>query len=1402
MKKSFLYVLAAILVFSLSFPISLTSATTLPQDTNHGSQVPLENPAVLGSSDRSIPNDGELRPYPEYLEHSQTIGFPVQEDPTELLFQEPGISPDPGAPDTGAPYWVGIDGLYYTSSQANPVFDTQGGNAPQVIQGPDQYGYTWEDAYTYNWEDMSSGIDTGISSTVRSAGPINIGFDFGYYSNTYSQLYISANGFISFDNVNLGRNQSVIPDEATPNDVIAPLWGPMDTIGYVKYATIGESPNKRMVIEWNQQSAQQGTEVYTFEIILHEKGDIVFQYQEIVRDGGWSCTSTGIEDQFGLDGLTIVDLCGEPMVETGQAFRIFRPAPAARLSMTPARQGGFVTLNGMVYQVIIRNIGDLGTDTYNIQLASGWPANLFLSDGITPLVDTDGDGLSDTGALPMGEAIELLVEITPPPGTVIGDSSDTTITATSSVDPTKNKVSTISLSVPAPFAQALYDSKLNGGLRLVHPNVQISSYPNRWTPTLGVVETANGNFVYADEVQSYDSVYKTWITQTRITILDGYGRVLKPATKLQNFIPSEISISQSNTAMAAAPNGTVGLLWHHLETAQDGKNQHNIFFAIVDESGELVYGPENITGNTSWGWYYSTENVPVYGEHEIVVTEDGNFGIAFTQTIIESGTSYDDVLFGVRDGNGNVVSPLANITRETAPASYSNRLQSVTRLNGNRYLLLWNNGSTGLMAMLINSAGGIEKPKTSLGGYWNQLDSIQLSDGKIFIAGTDVWKVYYTILDDFSLVPSTPRTMLSNPHSDFNTNVSVTKDAENHAILTWGGRVPYFLYYSLINSQGTVLTQPFIYHYSKGPVTVLSSAGHSNTTYSKEILPFTGCDAVTAIPVSECQALQAFYEQTNGAQWNNSSGWFKFSDPGFWYGVTVQQNHVVELNFIQNNLSGNIPSELSALTGLTSLILDQNNLSGTIPSSLSSLSNLEELSLGQNMLAGEIPNSLGNLASLRTLVLDMNPLTGSIPLTLANLASLQTLSLFGNQLSGAIPPSLGNLLSLTYLDLSGNPLTGSIPTELGNLSNLQYLFLNSIGLSGEIPVELSNLKELQWLYLGNNKFFGNIPPELGTLSKLVGLYLDRNQFTGSIPSELGTLTNLRYLWIVQNQLTGTIPAALGNLTNLNRLALGWNQLSGAIPPELSNLVNLSRLELQNNQLTGSIPAEIGNLTNLYHLDLSVNQLTGDVPGTIANLVNMCAIGDLGSPCWGFNGMNLGYNFLNVPAPEPPASFLAIKDPDWHLTQAVQEAIPPTGGTVISNDETTQVVIPPGAVATDTTFLFVPQPNPSEQTGVFPFVGNSFQLTALQGSTPITTFNSPLTLTIYYDPATLGPIPEDGLVLNYWDTTQQAWLDAASTCPSEYTRDLENHVLSVQICHLSEFALFGNPFEIFLPMIKR
>jgi hypothetical protein len=264
------------------------------------------------------------------------------------------------------------------------------------------------------------------------------------------------------------------------------------------------------------------------------------------------------------------------------------------------------------------------------------------------------------------------------------------------------------------------------------------------------------------------------------------------------------------------------------------------------------------------------------------------------------------------------------------------------------------------------------------------------------------------------------------------------------------------------------------------------------------------CTAQTEIPTLECAALVAFYNSTDGDNWNTNTDWLVTLTPCSWRGVSCTSGHVTHLGFHHgvNNLTGVIPSELSNLTVLERLELNSNNLTGTIPSVLGSLANLKTLALHANQLSGGIPAALGNLDSLRTLSLYGNQLSGPIPAALGNLGNLTTLHVGGNNLSGPIPSALGQLTNLGGLLLGENQLSGPIPGALGNLGNLSTLGLSNNNLSGVIPWQLGNLSNLQTLDLAHNSLSGAVPAQLApsNFDEFFGRYeINDNDLTGLVP---------------------------------------------------------------------------------------------------------------------------------------------------------------------------------------------------------------------------------------------------------------------------------------------------------------
>jgi len=137
-------------------------------------------------------------------------------------------------------------------------------------------------------------------------------------------------------------------------------------------------------------------------------------------------------------------------------------------------------------------------------------------------------------------------------------------------------------------------------------------------------------------------------------------------------------------------------------------------------------------------------------------------------------------------------------------------------------------------------------------------------------------------------------------------------------------------------------------------------------------------------------ALVDLYNSTDGPNWKRHDNWLTSSPLSKWWGITVTNARVTQIDLSSNNLEGSIPSSIGNLINLKFLTVEINHLSGSIPSSIGNLVNLSDLRLNSNQLSGSIPSSMGNLVNLRYLDLYYNQLSGSIPSSIGNLASLNT----------------------------------------------------------------------------------------------------------------------------------------------------------------------------------------------------------------------------------------------------------------------------------------------------------------------------------------------------------------------------------------------------------------------------
>jgi hypothetical protein len=182
--------------------------------------------------------------------------------------------------------------------------------------GPDLFGYTWIDSDepggpVYDWTDIS-GVGTPVPFPSYlddgNVGPVPIGFDFPFYGNTFSELYVCSNGWLSFTNSTLRTwTNQPLPNSgsSTPENLLAPWWDDMvydeDDGNSAYYYDDGS----RLIIQFYiRRIAAFTPPFYRFQVILYPNGNIVYQYHTL----GTTTNSTTIGIQNGTkdDGLTVI----------------------------------------------------------------------------------------------------------------------------------------------------------------------------------------------------------------------------------------------------------------------------------------------------------------------------------------------------------------------------------------------------------------------------------------------------------------------------------------------------------------------------------------------------------------------------------------------------------------------------------------------------------------------------------------------------------------------------------------------------------------------------------------------------------------------------------------------------------------------------------------------------------------------------------------------------------------------------------------------------------------------------------------------------------------------------------------------------------------------------------------
>ena len=156
-------------------------------------------------------------------------------------------------------------------------------------------------------ETYYAGTDTGLRGDDNYSSVFNIGFNFTFFGNTYTQFYATTNGLIYFGGGGYYEySNTSIPNSSTPNNAIYAFWDDLysyDDSQLVLYRTIGDVGSRELIVQWtNYGYFNSDLPMGTFQAILYEgSNNIRLQYRQLLtatRSYGQSAT-IGVENSSG-----------------------------------------------------------------------------------------------------------------------------------------------------------------------------------------------------------------------------------------------------------------------------------------------------------------------------------------------------------------------------------------------------------------------------------------------------------------------------------------------------------------------------------------------------------------------------------------------------------------------------------------------------------------------------------------------------------------------------------------------------------------------------------------------------------------------------------------------------------------------------------------------------------------------------------------------------------------------------------------------------------------------------------------------------------------------------------------------------------------------------------------------
>ncbi len=158
--------------------------------------------------------------------------------------------------------------------------------------------YTMNVGYSYTWIDASGGTELVLYDDDFAAIPLRFGFTF--YDQTFSTVYLCSNGYLSFYDTSPYQYSNIPFPSGDPSHyyMIAPFWDDIypSSGGHIYVQSFGTY----WVAEWQDIYHISSNLIGSFQVVLHENGDIIFNYDYISYiEYGYTCgLNLGVDTRY------------------------------------------------------------------------------------------------------------------------------------------------------------------------------------------------------------------------------------------------------------------------------------------------------------------------------------------------------------------------------------------------------------------------------------------------------------------------------------------------------------------------------------------------------------------------------------------------------------------------------------------------------------------------------------------------------------------------------------------------------------------------------------------------------------------------------------------------------------------------------------------------------------------------------------------------------------------------------------------------------------------------------------------------------------------------------------------------------------------------------------------------